>query len=214
MTSFSDVINDYNSRRKQNKANGLGISTNMLNLKVNTYSTNFNKIVKEVNTKEQLDKILRNELITKDKSSFYTYSIIMGLYFGIYNLYCYIPLSRPLVNKILKTSPNREDTLIFFENYHNEIVNLLNSKYNLTEAETNNIVNKMFHIIEDSSLYNNEIVSDIAKILIGSNLLFSKEEINRNSPKVKFSITSGKAIECFDKINNQEKEYPSIIPKK
>ena len=97
--------------------------------------------------------------------------------------------------------------------YKTEIITYLKNKYTIEEDIIINLINKMFTIIEDNPLYNEEIIKDINKILLGTELTFTEEKIKSESQDVKKAILLGEVINNYDKINNQEKEVPSILPK-
>lgn len=213
MTSLREIRNEKNKDKYRQKSLSLDVSPDLLNLHINKYAINCTKIVKEANNKKELDNIFRDELIRSEGKDFYDYSILMGFHYGVYNLYCYNHLTEVLIRKVLKIDPNVEKTKNFFIMYKTEIITYLKNKYTIEENIIINIINKMFTIIEDNPLYNEEIIKDINKILLGTELTFTEEKIKSESQDVKKAILLGEVINNYDKINNQEKEVPSILPK-
>ncbi len=191
----------------------LDVTPDMLNLYINKYTINFFKIIKDVQNKEELNNVLKYKLLEEEGKDFYSYSILLGLHYGVYNLYCYTNLSENLIKKILAKRPDLSDTKLFFKNYRKDIVEFLLEKYNnIDEEKINEIINNMFIVQDNNSLYNNDISKEINKIMLGIELLYNKEEIRSYNFKARDSIIFGEA-ECeFDRINKTEKEIPSIIP--
>lgn len=213
MVTINDIRN-YKIREKyREKLLMLDVTPDMLNLYINKYTINFFKIIKDVQNKEELNNVLKYKLLEEEGKDFYSYSILLGLHYGVYNLYCYTNLSENLIKKILAKRPDLSDTKLFFKNYRKDIVEFLLEKYNnIDEEKINEIINNMFIVQDNNSLYNNDIVKKINKIMLGIELLYNKEEIRNYDSKVRNSIIGGEA-ECeFDRINKTEKEIPSIIP--
>ena len=213
MVTINDIKN-YKVREKyREKLLMLGVAPDMLNLYINKYTINFFKIIKDVQNKEELNNVLKYKLLEEEGKDFYSYSILLGLHYGVYNLYCYTNLSENLIKKILVKRPDLSDTKLFFKNYKKDIVEFLLEKYNnIGEEEINEIINNMFIVQDNNSLYNNDIVKKINKIMLGIELLYNKEEIRNYDSKVRDSIIGGEAEYEFDRINKIEKEIPSIIP--
>ncbi len=213
MVTINDIRN-YKIREKyREKLLILDVAPDMLNLYINKYTINFFKIIKDVQNKEELNNVLKYKLLEEEGKDFYSYSILLGLHYGVYNLYCYTNLSENLIKKILVKRPDLSDTKLFFKNYKKDIVEFLLEKYNnIGEEEINEIINNMFIVQDNNSLYNNDIVKKINKIMLGIELLYNKEEIRNYDSKVRDSIIGGEAEYEFDRINKIEKEIPSIIP--
>lgn len=213
MVTINDIRN-YKIREKyREKLLMLDVTPDMLNLYINKYTINFFKIIKDVQNKEELNNVLKYKLLEEEGKDFYSYSILLGLHYGVYNLYCYTNLSENLIKKILAKRPDLSDTKLFFKNYRKDIVEFLLEKYNnIDEEKINEIINNMFIVQDNNSLYNNDISKEINKIMLGIELLYNKEEIRSYNFKARDSIIFGEA-ECeFDRINKTEKEIPSIIP--
>lgn len=213
MVTINDIRN-YKIREKyKEKLLMLDVTPDMLNLYINKYTINFFKIIKDVQNKEELNNVLKYKLLEEEGKDFYSYSILLGLHYGVYNLYCYTNLSENLIKKILAKRPDLSDTKLFFKNYRKDIVEFLLEKYNnIDEEKINEIINNMFIVQDNNSLYNNDISKEINKIMLGIELLYNKEEIRSYNFKARDSIIFGEA-ECeFDRINKTEKEIPSIIP--
>lgn len=212
MVTIKDIRN-YKIREKyREKLLMLNMSPNMLNLYVNRYTVNIIEIIKNVENEEELSNVLKYKLMDESGKDFYSYSILLGLHYGVYNLYCYTNLSENLIRQILLNCPNLTDTKLFFENYRKDIVEFLLKKYNnIDEEKINKIINNMFIVQEDNSLYNNDIAKEINKIMLGVELLYSKKEMKNYDFRVKGSIMFGEAESEFDRVNEMEKESSNII---
>lgn len=213
MVTINDIKN-YKIREKyKKKLLMLDVAPDMLNLYINRYTINFFEIIKTVKNRKELNNVLKYRLLDEEGKDFYSYSILLGLHYGVYNLYCYTNLSENLIKKILLKRPDPTDTKLFFKNYEKDIVGFLLEKYNnIDEKEINKIINNMFIVQDNNSLYNNDISKEINKIMLGIELLYSKEEIRSYDFRVRDSIIFGEAENEFDRINQIEKEIPSIIP--
>ena len=208
-------IREINIRDKyKEKLELLKLAPTMINIRTNTYSLNFTKIIKKVNSKIELDSILIDELMASKGKGFYDYSILMGMHYGIYNLYCYNDLSSKVVDNIIEIGPSPKKTKKIFYLYNEEITSFLKEKHSIEVNEINDMIEKMFTIINDYSLYNKDIVKDINKILLAIEIRYSNDLIEAKEKEISKSIKTGEIMEYYDKINNGIMDIKKIIPRK
>lgn len=120
----------------------------------------------------------RNRVISDlddDRNTDYLHlSLIMGLYFGCFNIYNYMYIKPKVRKKILESNPNREDTREFMDNHISDIIRYFKEEYNIDEDYVVKVIEEMFRVCDDDfihrNLYNNVVVKDICMILMGRSL--------------------------------------------
>lgn len=121
---------------------------------------------------------LRDNVITLLKSDTNTdylhFSLIMGLYFGCFNLYNYLYIVPDVRKRIISTNPNRRNTLDFLIKNYSVLFHYFNKKYGIDDNTLRSIISKMFFIVDTEddyiSIYNNYICRDVGIILMGTSL--------------------------------------------
>lgn len=147
---------------------------------------------------ENFDNIVRETIGNNYNTDFLDFSLVTGLYFGVYNLYCYSKISYDVRDKIVKASINKDKSLEFLKNNSRIIYNYINEKYGISEDEFSTIISQLFVIRDDNSLYNNGIVRDIVFIMIG-NTLYCED------------FKSNEFIGCSECINYFRQENDQIV---
>lgn len=135
------------------------------------------KIGKTIKSSSSKDEFRENviSLLKSDVNTDYLhFSLIMGLYFGCFNLYNYLYVVPGVRNKIILSNPNRHDTMNFLINNYSSIFSYFNKKYDIDDVSLRNIISKMFFITDTEDdyvlLYNNDICRDLGIILMGTSL--------------------------------------------
>ena len=121
----------------------------------------------------------------------------MGCFFGVYNIYGYETLPNSLKQEVASMDIDSRWTKKFLNTYDESILDYVQSKYYVSREENHNLVQKMFTVQADTTLYSNFICRDIGKIVITSGVLlhdikdYSREDIAS-------LIASGEMISKFN----------------
>lgn len=162
---------------------------------------NLKTIVKFSETKEILDKQIKTILINPE-SNFLDFSLIMGLFFGVYNQYQYEYIDFEIKSKIVKNAPNCEQIKETVEHNKNKIFEFLVKYYKIDRKTFEDTISRMF-ILEDEnseySLYEEGFANIIGKIILG-NYLYLNELGIKNST---YLIDCEDAIKFIDKLNQK-----------
>ena len=208
---ISEIKNGRNINKYNGKDKRFLISPQMLDLKTNNYSSiNINKVLKQAKNKREFDNLIAYELFNNiSESEFYDFSLLMGLNLGVYNCYGYLYVSSELKERVLRSNPNVDETLFIINNYKKDLDILFKKKYNLSSDDLTTIINKMLQIDRNNSLYNNEIIFDVCKTILGIRMLYGSYDTSlttMRNVKVREDIRTGRCLEYFDEINNKKNE--------
>lgn len=132
------------------------------------------KIIRNCSTKDNFRKKVISLLKSNVNTDYLHFSLIMGLYFGCFNLYNYLYIVPKVRNNIILTKPSRGKTLNFLINNYSSIFNYFNKKYGIDDNTLRRIISKMFFIVDTEddyiSIYNNYVCRDLGIILMGTSL--------------------------------------------
>lgn len=143
------------------------------------------------------------EIIRKNLSGYYEvdfldFSLMMGKFFGVYNMYCYKDISRDIRRRIINDSNiNRNNTKELLELRCAEIYDYFCSKYQISMKDFFTIMSNLFVVSDDYSLYNNPLVTDLFYMLIGNYLFLEDNNLCGGF------IGCKKSIDYFEKTNNE-----------
>lgn len=170
----------------------LGVSKGMLSGRLASDGINIVKLISSSTSPEDFRRRVIESLDDDRNTDYLHFSLIMGLYFGCFNLYNYMYICPDDRKKIVGSSPSRSDTMYFIKKYWNVLCEYFSDKYGIKPDELKKIISQMLFIVDSDDVkvkfYNNDIVKDIGKILMGVSL--SNEFIGCRE-----------AIEFFDESN-------------
>ncbi len=165
----------------------------------------FLKIVKKCKDKKDLSYHIKRQLMSTQDSYFTDFSFLMGLQFGVYNLYAYHYISWNVKKRLTNSDPSEEESREVIQNYGSAIAKYIEKKYHIGKEYTDRIMKDLFRIKEDNPYFQNEIVEDIGKMMMSYYMMFQGKEIKKNRYIVNDFFETGKAILFFDQ-NNTEKQ--------
>lgn len=200
MRIIDDFVDDFTEKFYKDKAGICRVSLKMVRKKRGENSISICTLLRFCNDKIGFDTLVRQELDSDRKTDFYDFSLLMGQFFGVYNLYSYVYVDREIRRKIMSFNHDFHNTKNLLEKNKNKIFEYLSSKYDLTLLEYESIINKMFTIVNDFSIYNNDIVREVGKILMGS-CLYAYDYFNGDNS---FLINCGDAVNYFDECNEEK----------
>lgn len=201
MKIMDDIINNINEKIYKNKAEICLVSPLLIRGRVAEDGISIPKLLRYSHSKANFDILVRDELTYDRNTDFYDFSLLMGQIFGVYNLYSYQYVKRDVRCDIVNSKVDSKYTNRIFDKYGDKIFEYVSSTYNISNDEYISLIVKMFKVIDDYSIYNNDIVKDIGKILLG-NILYGIDYFGGNYD---YLINCEDAIDYFDKCNSINK---------
>lgn len=151
---------------------------------------------------QKYQNIIREKLSEDYQLDFLDFSLLMGCFFDVYNIYCFIFVSENIRKRIAcNKNINLSNTLSLFEFNYSNIYCFFSSKYNISQDDFNKLVSNLFIVRDDFSLYNNDIIKDIGMMLIGNYLCLEDYELNHGFIGVQQGIDY--FMEKNSKLNNK-----------
>ena len=216
----------FKKKRFIHKLNGkdklLGIDTSIINMHNNeNCSYDIPNIIKQAKTKEELDKLIIRKMaynLYNEENNKYNIdlSLLIGLNFGVYKLYSNGEFVYPeLIEKILKSNPNINDTKYITDNFLDEIYLYANNNYGFDQDKTKSVINEMYKLNDDDEYSGIDPIDkfcaiDIAKIVMGTKVMYDAEKIDRNDNELRNKIRSGEIIEYFNGLNKEENKHKTM----
>lgn len=201
MRIIDDLENDVKELVYKNKAKLCGVSPLMLKGRIARDGISIIKLLRVSKDKMQFDDLVRSELISERNTDFHDFSLLMGQFFGIYNLYSYEFVDKSIKTKIVSSNVDRKYTNMIFDKYSDKIFEYVSINHNISHDDYINLIVKMFKIIDDYSIYNSDVVKDIGKILIG-NCLYAIDYFDGNCENL---IDCDEAVNYFNDYNEKIK---------
>ena len=156
------------------KAEKLDISKYILSGRCCDYGIKIGKVIKNSSSKDEFRNRVISLLNNKVNTDYLHFSLIMGLYFGCFNLYNYLYIKPDVRSEIIDNIPNRKDTMNFLVNNYRFMFSYFNKKYGIDDITLRSTISKMFFIADSEDayiyLYNNDISRDLGIILMGTSL--------------------------------------------
>ena len=201
MRIIDDIENEVREKIYKGKAEICLVSPLLLRGRIADNGISIPKLLKFSSKKVEFDTLVKQELSSDRKTDFYDFSLLMGQIFGVYNLYAYQYIERDVRNEIVKSNVDSKYANIIFDKYSDKIFEYVSIKYNISRDDYDTLIIKMFKVVDNYSIYNNDVVKDIGKILFG-NVLYAIDYFGGNYD---YLINCDEAIDYFDKCNNKNK---------
>lgn len=206
MRIVENIVDDYKLKKYGRMALELNTSTEFLKGRRSVDGIKIEELLSAAHGNFlKYQELIGKELNQSYKVDFLDFSLLMGIFFGVYNYYCFEYINKD-VRKILINNVNisRTKTLEFIKNNCQDIYNYLYEKFCIDKDYFIKIVGSLFKLHDDDSLYNDEVVKEIAYILMGNYLYLednSLQEIFRGSAF---------CVQYFEKKNNNDKKIRVI----
>ena len=199
------IIDDFENEVKEsvykNKAKLCSVSTLMLRGRNSSDGISIIKLLRASKNKIQFDDLVKSELLKDRNTDFYDFSLLMGQFFGVYNLYSYEFVDKESRTKIVSSNISSEYTNMFFDKYNDKVFEYISYNHSISHDDYINLIGKMFMVVNDYSIYNNSVVKDIGKILMG-NYLYAMDYFDGNFENL---IDCNEAINYFDNCNKKNR---------
>ena len=156
------------------KAKKLNVSEFMLIGRSGANDIKIGKLISKSNDYDSFRDNVISELINDTNTDYLHFSLIMGLYFGCFNLYNYLYIRPNVRKKIVESNPNRKDTMNFLITHYSYILKYFYDKYGINDNTLKSIISRMLFRIDNeddyTGLYNNYVTREIGLILMGASL--------------------------------------------
>ena len=204
MRVFEEMADEARIKKYGPKALELDVSYNLLCGNAMNYGIPIHKLIAKASSKEDFNRKVLGTLYDSERTDFYDFSLLMGLYFGVYNSYGYLYVAPEVKREVIEANPNREDTISFLAQYQEAICHYFQEAYDFSDLQTTSFVEKMTDVLTGSELYHKSYVHDFGKLLMGVYLLYDKEEVNTEKDEISKMISSGAIISEFNRRNRIE----------
>lgn len=196
MGIISDMVGESRMKKYQDKAYSFGVSPMFLYYKHSKGLLQVDSMIIQSQTKQQFQRKACIALYSNDMSDFYDFSLALGSFFGVYNIYGYQTLSNRTKQEIAGMNVDSRWTKNFLDTYEENILDYVQSKYSVSNEEYHELVKKMFVVQPDTTLYSNPVCQDIGKIVITSALLMNDIK-DYSSEDIADFISSGEMMQRF-----------------
>lgn len=170
MPIIEEIINSNRIKKYGDKCKNLDVSTLFLMGREAEDGISVRTLVKKCNSKQEFESKIRSCLLKTNREDFYHYSLIMGFYFGIFNLYCYQTINKEIRDEIIKSNINCNDTKQFLCDNYSKIYKYFFDTFGLSEEDFEKLIVRVFSLNEDYLYYNNPLIFELGRILIGNTL--------------------------------------------
>jgi len=155
-------------------------------------------MVKSCNDFSRYQGLIKYAVILNSKIDFLDLSLVMGKFFGVYNLYNYEHLSIDVRNRLVSDeSINSIATRVIISYNFSDIYQYVSDNFPIGKEEFFNFISSLFVVRDDNSLYNSPVFSCLAHILMGNALFLKGNQLSNGF------IGSSEAILYFSQINDK-----------
>lgn len=194
-------------RKYLEKAKNLDISATFIKRALEHKNKSIMKLVQASDNKQHLQINLEGELYNSVSSKPFDFTYLMGIEFGVLNLYRPEELSSDVKRKLILGRPNKERTQNLLENNKDAIANYLCMQYELNKDFIFTTMKEMFQVQKKNPNYENEIALDIGKMVTAYYMCFGKTTIMTSTPLVRNFFESGEAMTYFNCHNKKEQHH-------
>lgn len=197
MRLIDEIIDDYRIKKYGNLAHILKTSHKMLvggrgddNIKIEKF------LIASQGDFSNYQELIKNKLSEDYKLEFLDYSLLMGKFFEVYNLYCFIFINKEIRKKIINSNLiTKENTINILKLNIANIYQHMLQKFRIDFESFKAFLSSLFIVKDNFSMYNNQMFNELSYILIG-NYLFLEEYGLGNG-----FIGSEESIDFFNKMN-------------
>lgn len=206
MRIVEDFVDDYKLKKYGKLAAKLNTSSEFLTGRRSSDGIKIEKLLVAADGDFlEYQQLIKDELNRYHETDFLDFSLLMGKFFGVYNLYNYVDITQDNRRK-LNNNPkvSRQKTLELIKKNCLDIYDYLFEKFLLSKEEFINLVGSLFEVRNDNSLYNDEVVREIAYILMGNYLFLEEHSLKNHFPGSAF------CVQYFKRHNKDDKKIRVI----
>ena len=203
--SIQNLITSLGINVYKNKLNEFNVSSSLLDSRINSYSAfSIINTIKQASNKTDFNNLISSEIFSeKYACNYYDFSLLMGLCFGVYNLYGFVSLSPELKIQCAKSNLNYTDTMYILNNYKEDFDFYFKTTYGINSDELKIIIDKMKTVCNNDQLFNSDVAIDVGKTIVGIKIKymdFDLSSVNKN--QIKDEIRNGEYINYFNEVNS------------
>lgn len=206
MKIIEDCVDDYKLKRYGKLADGLKTSKSFLTGRRGSDGIRIEKLLEAANGDFlEYQELIKDDLNHYHKTDFLDFSLLLGKFFGVYNLYNYVYINHDNITKLNNSSKiSRRETLYFLKKNCREIYDYLFEKFLISTDEFINLTSSLFEVRNDNSLYNDELVREVAYILMGNYLFLENHSLDN------YFLGSAFCVQYFKRQNKDDKKLRVI----
>ena len=179
------------------KAKKLNISHNFMAKAVQHHNKNIMKLVRYSKNQTEFTINIEGELYNTLESTPYDFTYLMGLEFGVYNMYQPQEISPAIKKGVVLAKPNPVDTRNLLENNKHAIAIYLCEVYELNKDYIYQTMDQMFLLHKKNPNFSNDVAIEIGKMVSAYYMCFRGKSIATTSKVVHDFFEEGQAIRYF-----------------
>lgn len=190
------------------KARKLNISSDFLSRLYTLSNKEGLDLIKSSNNEREVYINVQGALYNSHHPHFFDFSYLLGLEFGVFNVYRFEPLSLDIKRKFSSMSYmktlNRENTYYLFQNHMQAMATYLSEKYLYPTTIIYKTMEEMFYVNERNPYFSDDIAIDIGKMVTSYYLYINDKEKNNSLGKKELDLffQSGEALLYFEAENH------------
>lgn len=200
MGFLSDFIGEVRMNYYRDHAYFLGASPRFFYHVYSGQCLQVDKMIISSPTKDILDRKISSALGHHKISDFYDFSLAMGKFTGVYNVWNYQPLSYEMRQKIATMQVDSSLVENFLSQHLDSIVRYFQDFYGISSDQVQQDISMIFSIVDDDSIYRSVVCQDVGKILIATSLSYKNISSAYLSSHISNCIASGKMVRKFDEL--------------
>lgn len=168
MRIIDEIVSDVKYKKYKDKFIRFRVSPVMATVARGDDGINIIKLVNSCSNYNDLKDSIIVDLLGPRENDFLIFSLLFGLFFDTFNLYSYMYINPELRRNIALLEPNCSGTRDFFKEKDNEISSYFEEEHGIDIDTYHKIIDSLFEVRDyDGDFYNNPIIIDISKILMG-----------------------------------------------
>ncbi len=200
MRNLSSIISDIKVGRYQNHAFSLSAAPEFLYHHYSDGGIPMDEMIIASTSKPSLDRKVSEVLRAGVDSDFYDYSLVLGKFTGVYNVYDYQPLSHEVKRNISYLDIDPKETKAFLDRQFHSICKYFQDYYHIHADRVQQDIARMFHVGIDDSIYSSPICRDVGKMLVVSYVTFRELESDVVNRYISSFIENGDMVSRFENL--------------
>lgn len=207
---FSEFVGEMRVERYEEHATSLNVSPSFLYHKYPDDCLPLTQIILNSFSPERFRRKADILLASHGKTDFYDFSLAMGSFMGVYNIYPYEFLTEDIKKEISVTQVNPQDVQAFLGRHFNNLTEYFYRQYHISSNDVREDIQRMFRVSNDDTIYRSPVCRDIGKILIATTRLFYSIDARAFEENISYLIASGQMVEEFHKMNHTKASSHTI----
>ncbi len=209
---MQDIIGKIRMNFYRNQAYSVGASPRFFYHKNGERCLQVDEMIACSPTKSVLDKKVSSALYYNTYFDFYDFSLVMGKFTGVYNLWCFQLLSSNVKKQLVTMNLNPLLVNNFINEYFESFVIYFKKVYQITREKVQKDISMMFQIVDDDEIYKSVVCRDVGKVLVVVSLLFNNKDYFFDDYSISMDIANGLLLKKFNELCGF-KELNKVIKK-